>query len=411
MKKILAIVVAVLALTMIFSGCSKHKSSAETPVVSSSDNTPQTADDTQAARPDDVDASDGNADVNVADVKDCMKFLFDKPSGLSVDASQEKTDPARGLYYPTGGVYKMVSDGEYTYMLTEIDNNATPKQCVYKAESDGGKPEYLFDGPLSGNMMIHDGWIYALDTGGIIRITTDGTKKESLLPAVEDNDFEILDVTQTSVYFQRHVRLDAEDVASTPLPKNARYMYSRFYRMNLDGTGVEMLPLDYATFDKDEIRAQMYDGYLYYALGKVMEKNVLGRVRVDGQNNQILSDNLYGDWVVYGNAVYNICVKNNAVFSGNYTNRIDKITEQGVEMAIDLGKDFYEYAKSSGYYDGIVFGYDLQTGKTAEPEMIGNRYGYDMDQAKGWWKNGDVFLDVNNEKIYRITPRDGVAEQ
>ena len=410
MRKIIATVVAVLAVIMIFSGCSKHKDSVETPVQTSSDNTFETAGDTQTTQLNDVSASDTNTDVNIDDVKDYMKFLFDTPSGLSIDASNEKTDPARGLYYPTGGAYNMVSDGEYTYMLTEIDYGKTPEQCVYKASCEGGKPEYLFDGRLGGNMMIHDGWIYA-EEKDIFRITTDGTKKEALFAAVEDNDFEILDVTQTSVYFQRQVRLDEEDVASTPLPKNSRYIYTRFYRMNLDGSGVEMLPLDYETFDKNEIYAQMYDGYLYYALGAVMEKNTLGRVRVDGQNNQILTDNLYGNWVVYGNAVYNICVKNNAVFSGNNTNRIDKITEQGVETAIDLGKDFYEYAKLSGYYNGIVFGYDLQTGKTAEPEIIGNRYGYDMDKAKGWWKNGDVFLDVNNEKIYHITPHDGVTEQ
>ena len=391
MRKIIATVVAVLAVIMIFSGCSKHKDSVETPVQTSSDNTFETAGDTQTTQLNDVSASDTNTDVNIDDVKDYMKFLFDTPSGLSIDASNEKTDPARGLYYPTGGAYNMVSDGEYTYMLTEIDYGKTPEQCVYKASCEGGKPEYLFDGRLGGNMMIHDGWIYA-EEKDIFRITTDGTKKEALFAAVEDNDFEILDVTQTSVYFQRQVRLDEEDVASTPLPKNSRYIYTRFYRMNLDGSGVEMLPLDYETFDKNEIYAQMYDGYLYYALGAVMEKNTLGRVRVDGQNNQILTDNLYGNWVVYGNAVYNICVKNNAVFSGNNTNRIDKITEQGVETAIDLGKDFYEYAKLSGYYNGIVFGYDLQTGKTAEPEIIGNRYGYDMDKAKAGGKTATFSL-------------------
>ncbi len=414
MKKITAIMISVLTVLMILSGCSKHREASERPVQASSNNTSEAANGVQTTQTDGVVSSNNNTTVNIDDVKDYMRFLFDTPSGLSIVASNEKTDPARGLYYPTGYVHDMVSDGEYTYMLTDIAYGKEPDQCLYKASSNGGKPEYLCDGRVN-SMMIHGGWIYAVDfdPSEILRISTSDGKKEVLCVGEEHNSFEILDVTETSVYFERIVDVqDPEDRVDY-----YRESYSRYYRMNHDGTGVEMLPLDYATFDKDEIHAQMYDGYLYYALGDVMGKNVLGRVRVDGQNNQILSDNLYGDWVVYGNAVYNICVENNAVSSGNYTNRIDKITEAGTQMIVDLGKDYYSHAGLSGYYDGSVFGYDIQTGQKAAPETVGNYQGYDMDKAKGWWRSNDRFgarakvIDVNNAKIYFISPRDGVTEQ
>lgn len=410
--------ISVLTVLMIISGCSKHREASEKPVQASSNNTSETTNGVQTTQIDGVVSSNNNITVNIDDVKDYMRFLFDTPSGLSIGVSNEKTDPARGLYYPTDDEHDMVSDGEYTYMLTDIDYGKEPDQCLYKASSNGGKPEYLCDGRIN-FMMIHGGWIYAvnINPSEILRISTSDGKKEVLCVGEEHNSFKILDVTETSVYFERSVNVqDTEDRLNY-----YRGSYSRYYRMNHDGSNVEMLPLDYATLDETKVdgqyttpKAMMYDGYLYYEL----DVNNLYKVRADGQDNRLLSDNLYGSWVVYGDTVYNICTGNNAVFSGNYTNRIDKITEAGTQIIVDLGKDYYSPSGLSGYYDGSVFGYDIQTGQKAAPETVGNYQGYDMDKAKGWWRSNDSFgnarakvIDVNNAKIYFISPRDGVTEQ
>lgn len=348
---------------------------------------------------------------NGKNVKEYQKFLFEQSSGLSINPEKEKSDSARGLYYPTVRFGGMISDGEWIYALTGIQNGETPEQCLYRSKCSGGKPEKLGDWQIS-DMMVHNGWIYAVVcTDGmncLMRISTDGKTSGVLMPAFEKTDYSILDVTDTSVYFERKA------AAENGIINTARRAFSRYYRMNLDGSGIELLPLDYEMFDNldadntdGSITVRMSNGYLYHH--KIKEHDLF-RVRVDGKNMQTIYTDSCSFWCVYQDTTYILCRDRDKGES-----KILKVTPGGGTETIVTHKGLLN--NFDGYYNGVVYGYDLSAGKLAEQKLPKNYWTEGAYEAEGWLRQtnckvkGDaLMIDIHNRRGYYISPKDGIRD-